>query len=146
MDNLFCKVPEAELSLHLGSMEMDIMDSLQVVSDVAVWVWIQSLFLVLYVSGKGQERVQHPSGSSVPAEGSRWQGSHCLGSGVLECAGGTVSRASNLCSDFQTVLNPLLEFPLNSQTCSPQRCLCVVWSPELCIGNPGAQGWVGKGP
>lgn len=64
-------------------MEMDIMDSLQVVSDVAVWVWIQSLFLVLYVSGKGQERVQHPSGSSVPAEGSRWQGSHCLGSGVL---------------------------------------------------------------
>lgn len=51
-----CKVTEAELALDLGNLEIDIMDSLQVVSDVTVWVWIQSLHLVLFVSGKGQER------------------------------------------------------------------------------------------
>lgn len=37
-------------------MEMDIMDSLQVVSDVTVWFWIQSLYLVLFVSGYVRKR------------------------------------------------------------------------------------------
>lgn len=79
------------------------MDSLQVVSDVTVWVWIQSLYLVLFVSGcvricqeEARRGVQHPSGSSVRAEGSHWQGSHCLDLGMLECAGGGVSHASKL--------------------------------------------------
>lgn len=36
MENLSCKVPEAELTPGLGNVEMDIVDSLQVVCDVTV--------------------------------------------------------------------------------------------------------------
>lgn len=43
---------------------MDIMDSLQVVSDVTVWVWIHSLYLVLFVSGYVRKRPGEAS--SIP--------------------------------------------------------------------------------
>lgn len=43
---------------------MDIMDSLQVVSDVTVWVWIHSLYLVLFVSGYVRKRPG--DASSIP--------------------------------------------------------------------------------